>query len=121
MHVRELPADDVASLWYRGGFPKSCLAHSDAFGGRVSGDVAGEGARVSGHRHQPAAPALLPSDYCSDVHLRLSFYKKLAIAKTTDQVDALLEEIVDRFGKLPAQSQTLIDVHLLRCLGSPMA
>ena len=28
--------------------------------------------------------------------------------------DALLEEIVDRFGKLPAQAQTLIDVHRLR-------
>jgi transcription-repair coupling factor (superfamily II helicase) len=24
------------------------------------------------------APALLPNDYCGDVHLRLSFYKKLA-------------------------------------------
>jgi hypothetical protein len=27
------------------------------------------------------APALLPDDYCGDVHLRLSFYKKLATAK----------------------------------------
>jgi transcription-repair coupling factor (superfamily II helicase) len=65
------------------------------------------------------APALLPSDYCGDVHLRLSFYKKLATAKTTDQVDGLLEEIVDRFGKLPSQAQTLIDVHRLRCISAP--
>jgi transcription-repair coupling factor (superfamily II helicase) len=65
------------------------------------------------------APALLPNDYCGDVHLRLSFYKKLATAKTTDQVDSLLEEIVDRFGKLPAQAQTLIDVHRLRVLSTP--
>ena len=65
------------------------------------------------------APALLPSDYCGDVHLRLSFYKKLATAKTADQVDALLEEIVDRFGKLPPQAQTLIDVHRLRVLSAP--
>ena len=65
------------------------------------------------------APALLPDDYCGDVHLRLSFYKKLATAKTTDQVDALLEEIVDRFGKLPAQTQTLIDVHRLRVIAKP--
>ena len=60
------------------------------------------------------APALLPDDYCGDVHLRLSFYKKLAIAKTSDQIDGLLEELVDRFGKLPPQAQTLIDVHRLR-------
>jgi transcription-repair coupling factor (superfamily II helicase) len=65
------------------------------------------------------APALLPADYCVDVHLRLSFYKKLATAKTTDQIDALLEELVDRFGKLPAQAQTLMDVHRLRVLTQP--
>jgi transcription-repair coupling factor (superfamily II helicase) len=65
------------------------------------------------------APALLPNDYCGDVHLRLSFYKKLATAKTTDQIDTLLEELVDRFGKLPAQAQTLIDVHRLRVLAKP--
>jgi len=65
------------------------------------------------------APALLPDSYCGDVHLRLSFYKKLAMAKNTDQVDALLEEIVDRFGKLPVQAQTLIDVHRLRVIARP--
>ncbi len=62
------------------------------------------------------SPALLPSDYCGDVHLRLSFYKKLATAKTTDQIDALLEELVDRFGKMPPPAQTLIDVHRLRVI-----
>ncbi|HCY15318.1 MAG: transcription-repair coupling factor [Curvibacter sp. GWA2_64_110] len=65
------------------------------------------------------APALLPDDYCGDVHMRLSFYKKLATAKNTEQIDALMEEIVDRFGKLPAQTQTLIDVHRLRVIAKP--
>ena len=65
------------------------------------------------------APALLPDDYCGDVHLRLTFYKKFATAKTSEQIDALLEEIVDRFGKLPPQAQTLIDVHRLRVLSQP--
>jgi transcription-repair coupling factor (superfamily II helicase) len=65
------------------------------------------------------SPALLPDDYCGDVHLRLSFYKKLATAKTTEQIDSLLEEIVDRFGKLPPQAQTLLDVHRLRVMAKP--
>jgi transcription-repair coupling factor (superfamily II helicase) len=65
------------------------------------------------------SPALLPDDYCGDVHLRLSFYKKLAMARTSDQVDQLLEEIVDRFGKPPTATQTLIDVHRLRVLARP--
>ena len=62
-------------------------------------------------------PALLPSDYCGDVQLRLSFYKKLACAENNHEIDALLEELVDRFGKLPPQAQALMEVHRLRCLG----
>jgi len=65
------------------------------------------------------SPALLPNDYCGDVHLRLSFYKKLATAKSQDQVDALFEELVDRFGKLPHQAVALIDTHRLRVLAKP--
>jgi transcription-repair coupling factor (superfamily II helicase) len=65
------------------------------------------------------APALLPSDYCGDVHIRLSLYKRLATASKTDQIDAMLEEITDRFGKLPPQAQTLFDVHRLRVLAKP--
>jgi len=65
------------------------------------------------------APALLPEDYCPDIHLRLSFYKRLASAQQDAQIDALLEEMVDRFGKLPAAAQTLLDVHRLRVLARP--
>ena len=65
------------------------------------------------------SPALLPHDYCGDVHLRLSFYKKLASAKSQSQIDRLLEELVDRFGKLPDAAQALVDVHRLRILSQP--
>ncbi len=64
-------------------------------------------------------PALLPEDYCGDVHMRLSFYKKLASAKKIEQIDALVEELADRFGKLPPPAQTLIDVHRLRVISQP--
>jgi transcription-repair coupling factor (superfamily II helicase) len=53
------------------------------------------------------------------VHLRLSLYKKLATAKTQEQIDHLQEEMVDRFGKLPDATQALIDVHRLRVLATP--
>ena len=65
------------------------------------------------------APALLPDDYCGDVHTRLSLYKRLASADKAEQIDAMLEEITDRFGKLPPQGQTLFDVHRLRVLAKP--
>jgi transcription-repair coupling factor (superfamily II helicase) len=62
------------------------------------------------------APALLPETYCGDVHVRLSLYKRLASAAKNEQIDALLEETVDRFGRLPPAGQTLFDVHRLRVL-----
>jgi transcription-repair coupling factor (superfamily II helicase) len=65
------------------------------------------------------APALLPDAYCGDVHARLSLYKRLATAASNDAIDRLLEEVTDRFGKLPAQGQTLFDTHRLRVLARP--
>ncbi|MDT7834840.1 transcription-repair coupling factor [Aquabacterium sp. OR-4] len=65
------------------------------------------------------APALLPDAYCGDVHVRLNLYKRLATASKPEQLDAMLEEITDRFGKLPAQGQTLFDTHRLRVLARP--
>jgi transcription-repair coupling factor (superfamily II helicase) len=65
------------------------------------------------------APALLPDAYCGDVHTRLNLYKRLATAERPEQIDALLEEITDRFGKLPPQGQTLFDTHRLRVLARP--
>ncbi len=65
------------------------------------------------------APALLPTTYCDDVHTRLSFYKRLASADGTEQIDGLFEEMVDRFGKPPAAAQLLVDTHRLRVLAKP--
>jgi transcription-repair coupling factor (superfamily II helicase) len=62
------------------------------------------------------APALLPDAYCNDVQVRLNLYKRLATAARAEQIDTLLEEVTDRFGKLPAQGQTLFDTHRLRVL-----
>ncbi|WP_141287373.1 transcription-repair coupling factor, partial [Ideonella azotifigens] len=65
------------------------------------------------------SPALLPDAYCGDVHTRLNLYKRLASAEKADQLDRLLEEVTDRFGKLPTQGQTLFDTHRLRLLAKP--
>ena len=61
-------------------------------------------------------PALLPSDYCPDVHERLSLYKRLASADSYDALNGLQEELIDRFGSLPTASQALLETHRLRLL-----
>jgi transcription-repair coupling factor (superfamily II helicase) len=65
------------------------------------------------------APALFPTAYCGDVHARLSLYKRLSSANSANQLDKLLEEVTDRFGKLPPQGQTLFDTHRLRIQAKP--
>ena len=59
-------------------------------------------------------PALLPGSYCSDVHERLSLYKRLADADTREALDALREELVDRFGELPEPARALLECHQVR-------
>jgi transcription-repair coupling factor (superfamily II helicase) len=62
------------------------------------------------------APALLPSDYVPDVNQRLGFYKELAAAETPDAIDAVVENLADRYGEIPPQAKTLIDEHRIRLL-----
>ena len=59
-------------------------------------------------------PALLPSDYCGDIHQRLVIYKRLANCVTQDELDDMHQELIDRFGLLPEPAQTLLDSHRLR-------
>ncbi|KQX01179.1 transcription-repair coupling factor [Massilia sp. Root418] len=59
-------------------------------------------------------PALLPADFCGDVHERLSIYKRLANCSAQDKIDDLQEEMIDRFGKLPEAAKALIETHRLR-------
>ena len=59
-------------------------------------------------------PALLPEDFCGDVHERLVLYKRLANCDSASQLDDLKEELIDRFGLLPDPAHTLLAVHRLR-------
>jgi transcription-repair coupling factor (superfamily II helicase) len=59
-------------------------------------------------------PTLLPAGYCSDVHERLSLYKRLADTETREQLDLLREELVDRFGELPEPARALLEAHQVR-------
>ena len=65
-------------------------------------------------------PALLPADYVSDVHERLVLYKRLAHCETLEALDALREELIDRFGIPPEPARVLIECHRLRVLGKPL-
>ena len=58
--------------------------------------------------------ALLPGDYVPDVHLRLVLYKRIAGAADAEALEDLQVELIDRFGLLPPQAQTLFRVAGIR-------
>jgi transcription-repair coupling factor (superfamily II helicase) len=65
-------------------------------------------------------PALLPGDYCHDVHERLVIYKRLANCNDEEALDMMQEELIDRFGLLPSAGEALIGCHRLRIAAKPL-
>jgi len=59
-------------------------------------------------------PALIPEDYLGDVHERLTLYKRISMARDDDALRDLQVEMIDRFGLLPAQAQSLFAVARLK-------
>jgi transcription-repair coupling factor (superfamily II helicase) len=60
--------------------------------------------------------AHLPPDYIGSDRLRLEAYRRLAAAADDAGVDAVIEELVDRYGPLPEAAQRLVAVARLRLL-----
>ncbi len=60
--------------------------------------------------------AHLPPDYIASDRLRLEGYRRLAAAADDAAVNAVIEELVDRYGPLPETAQRLVAVARLRLL-----
>ena len=60
--------------------------------------------------------AHLPPDYIPSDRLRLEGYRRLAAASHDSDIDAVIEELTDRYGALPETAERLIAVARLRLL-----
>jgi transcription-repair coupling factor (superfamily II helicase) len=58
--------------------------------------------------------ANLPPDYIASDRLRLEGYRRLAAAGDDAAIDAVVEELTDRYGALPEPAQRLVGVARLR-------
>ena len=63
-------------------------------------------------------PSHLSDEFVPDDDAKLDIYRRLARASASGEIDALDEELRDRFGPLPAPAATLLDVARLRALGA---
>src|SRR5256886_16309709 len=64
------------------------------------------------------APAHLPDEYVTDADTKLDFYRRLARAEQPGEIQAVRDELRDRFGPLPADAERLLLVAELRALGA---
>jgi transcription-repair coupling factor (superfamily II helicase) len=58
--------------------------------------------------------ALLPHSYVPDERDRMSHYRRLAAARTADEVEAVAADLAQQFGPLPPEAGALLDVARLR-------
>ena len=65
-------------------------------------------------------PALIPEDYLGDVHERLTLYKRVSMARDEDALRDLQVEMIDRFGLLPVQAQSLFAVAHIKLLADQL-
>ena len=59
-------------------------------------------------------PAIITNGYCGDINERLVLYKRLSGLNDHEALMEMKEELIDRFGVMPEQTQSLISFHDLR-------
>jgi transcription-repair coupling factor (superfamily II helicase) len=81
--------------------------------------------RGQGRTEQPAPPdvvldrpAHLPDAFVEDDDVKLDLYRRLARASSSGDIDGLRDELRERFGPLPGEAETLLDMARLRVLGA---
>ena len=53
---------------------------------------------------------LIPENYMQDLSLRMSFYKKISGIKNSEEQENMINEMTDRFGKIPPEILNLMEV-----------
>ena len=61
-------------------------------------------------------PVLIPEDYVPDLDLRLGLYRRLSSLTTKVELEGFAAELIDRFGKLPKEVNTLLLVVRIKAM-----
>jgi transcription-repair coupling factor (superfamily II helicase) len=53
---------------------------------------------------------LIPESYIADLGVRLNLYRRIAQLETLEDIDSLAAEMIDRFGSLPGEVDSLLKI-----------
>ncbi|MBD3332332.1 hypothetical protein GF356_05745 [candidate division GN15 bacterium] len=60
----------------------------------------------------------LDDSYISDRHHKVDIYRRLADARTLDDVERIREEVIDRFGRMPQSGTNLVEASAVKIAAS---
>ena len=61
-------------------------------------------------------PVLIPEEYVSDLSVRMGLYRRIGALASQGEIDSFAAEMVDRFGKMPAEAEFLLNTVALKLL-----
>jgi transcription-repair coupling factor (superfamily II helicase) len=56
------------------------------------------------------APIMIPDDYVPDLDLRMGLYRRMNELEKGEEIEAFAAELIDRFGKLPDETDNLLKI-----------
>ena len=78
--------------------------------------TSGDEPRIKECKVELPVTAHLPVEYLPSERLRLDIYRRMADSSSPEDLEAIREELVDRFGELPPEAENLMQVAALRVL-----
>ena len=62
----------------------------------------------------------IPDEYISDSNQKIEIYQDIALCKNEEDIQNIIDEIIDRFGNMPAELENLIDIARIKYLAKDL-
>ena len=63
----------------------------------------------------------IPDEYIPDSAQKIEVYQNIALCKKEEDIQNVVDEIIDRFGNMPAELENLLDIARIKFLAKPFA
>ena len=62
----------------------------------------------------------IPDEYINDSNQKIEIYQKIALCKSEDDIENIVDEVIDRFGNMPAELENLIDIARIKYMAKKL-
>ncbi len=63
----------------------------------------------------------IPDEYISDSAQKIEIYQNIALCRKEEDIQNVVDEIIDRFGNMPAELENLLDIARIKYLAKPFS